>query len=72
MKVAFKTTIGPLLARSGQKAGPPNQPRAKNLKYDLTDTCINEAVTARTFTYYYMKIMPLSAFCIQIDNDQEA
>lgn len=55
-------TLSPFLARSGQKAGPPNPPRAKKLNYDLTDTCINETVAARSITHYYPKIMPFFAF----------
>lgn len=62
----------PLLARSGQKAGPPDPPRDKKLNYDLTDTCISETVAARSITPYCLKINSFSVFGIQINNVQEA
>lgn len=45
---------------------------SQNLNYDLTDTCINETIAARSITPYCLKIMPFSVFCVQINNVQEA
>ena len=46
--------------------------KSKDLNYDLTDTCIDENVAARSITPYCLKIIPFSVCCIQINNDQEA